>query len=187
MPKRDDVASIAQNLGQLGGVRVHDALRHASTCRGGISDGAVCRRDRNVRLGREPRVSGGALRTPWLRRREQITYQGRRIKVAPAPHTPGGPVLMWGGGSLPQRAAPAGMGSVCSPTPMCPACKKPVRQPAASTAMSRGRRCCRRALHPRCVSSPTTSTRRGMRSVRICCTTRAPTPNGTLGTRHRPA
>lgn len=31
---------------------------------------------------------------------EQVLHEGRRIRVTPRPHTPGGPTLMWGGSSL---------------------------------------------------------------------------------------
>jgi alkanesulfonate monooxygenase SsuD/methylene tetrahydromethanopterin reductase-like flavin-dependent oxidoreductase (luciferase family) len=29
-----------------------------------------------------------------------VVHDGRRIRITPRPHTPGGPMLMWGGGSL---------------------------------------------------------------------------------------
>jgi alkanesulfonate monooxygenase SsuD/methylene tetrahydromethanopterin reductase-like flavin-dependent oxidoreductase (luciferase family) len=43
---------------------------------------------------------------------EPVVHDGRRIKVAPRPHTPGGPTLMWGGASLAaaRRAARYGLG-----------------------------------------------------------------------------
>jgi alkanesulfonate monooxygenase SsuD/methylene tetrahydromethanopterin reductase-like flavin-dependent oxidoreductase (luciferase family) len=31
---------------------------------------------------------------------EKVIHDGRRIKVTPTPYTPGGPMIMWGGGSL---------------------------------------------------------------------------------------
>jgi alkanesulfonate monooxygenase SsuD/methylene tetrahydromethanopterin reductase-like flavin-dependent oxidoreductase (luciferase family) len=43
---------------------------------------------------------------------ESMVHQGRRIKVTPAPHTPGGPTLLWGGGSVAaaRRAGRYGLG-----------------------------------------------------------------------------
>ena len=42
----------------------------------------------------------------------QVVHDGRRIKVTPPPHTPGGPPLMWGGASLAaaRRAGRYGLG-----------------------------------------------------------------------------
>jgi alkanesulfonate monooxygenase SsuD/methylene tetrahydromethanopterin reductase-like flavin-dependent oxidoreductase (luciferase family) len=43
---------------------------------------------------------------------EQVVHEGRRIRVTPRPHTPGGPPLMWGGASLAaaRRAGRYGLG-----------------------------------------------------------------------------
>lgn len=43
---------------------------------------------------------------------EAVIHDGRRISVTPSPHTPGGPLLMWGGGSLAaaRRAGRYGLG-----------------------------------------------------------------------------
>jgi alkanesulfonate monooxygenase SsuD/methylene tetrahydromethanopterin reductase-like flavin-dependent oxidoreductase (luciferase family) len=43
---------------------------------------------------------------------EQVVRDGRRIKVTPSPHTPGGPALMWGGASkaAARRAGRYGLG-----------------------------------------------------------------------------
>jgi alkanesulfonate monooxygenase SsuD/methylene tetrahydromethanopterin reductase-like flavin-dependent oxidoreductase (luciferase family) len=43
---------------------------------------------------------------------EEVVHEGRRIAVTPRPVTPGGPLLMWGGGSLAaaRRAARYGLG-----------------------------------------------------------------------------
>ena len=43
---------------------------------------------------------------------EEFEYQGRRVKVTPPPHTPGGPALMLGGGvaATARRAARLGLG-----------------------------------------------------------------------------
>lgn len=43
---------------------------------------------------------------------EPFEYEGRRIQVTPAPFTPGGPPIMWGGGSIPaaRRAGRYGLG-----------------------------------------------------------------------------
>jgi alkanesulfonate monooxygenase SsuD/methylene tetrahydromethanopterin reductase-like flavin-dependent oxidoreductase (luciferase family) len=43
---------------------------------------------------------------------EELTVDGRRINVTPRPHTPGGPMLMWGGGSVAaaRRAGRYGLG-----------------------------------------------------------------------------
>ncbi|EKF21500.1 luciferase-like monooxygenase family protein [Mycolicibacterium hassiacum DSM 44199] len=47
-----------------------------------------------------------------LLRGEEVYHQGRRIRVTPPPHTPGGPTLMWGGASLAaaRRAGRYGLG-----------------------------------------------------------------------------
>lgn len=43
---------------------------------------------------------------------EPFEHEGRRIHVTPSPFTPGGPTVMWGGGSIPaaKRAARFGLG-----------------------------------------------------------------------------
>jgi alkanesulfonate monooxygenase SsuD/methylene tetrahydromethanopterin reductase-like flavin-dependent oxidoreductase (luciferase family) len=43
---------------------------------------------------------------------EEVVQDGRRIKVTPPPHTPGGPMVLWGGGSLAaaRRAGRYGLG-----------------------------------------------------------------------------
>lgn len=43
---------------------------------------------------------------------EVVVHNGRRLRVTPPPHTPGGPLLMWGGGSLAaaRRAGKYGLG-----------------------------------------------------------------------------
>jgi alkanesulfonate monooxygenase SsuD/methylene tetrahydromethanopterin reductase-like flavin-dependent oxidoreductase (luciferase family) len=43
---------------------------------------------------------------------QEVTLDGRRITVTPRPHTPGGPMLMWGGGSVAaaRRAGRYGLG-----------------------------------------------------------------------------
>jgi alkanesulfonate monooxygenase SsuD/methylene tetrahydromethanopterin reductase-like flavin-dependent oxidoreductase (luciferase family) len=43
---------------------------------------------------------------------EQVVHEGRRISVTPPPHTPGGPILMWGGASVAaaRRAGRYGLG-----------------------------------------------------------------------------
>lgn len=43
---------------------------------------------------------------------DSVAYDGRRIKLTPAPSTPGAPVMMWGGGSLAaaRRAGRYGLG-----------------------------------------------------------------------------
>jgi alkanesulfonate monooxygenase SsuD/methylene tetrahydromethanopterin reductase-like flavin-dependent oxidoreductase (luciferase family) len=43
---------------------------------------------------------------------EPFEYEGRHIHVTPAPFTPGGPAIMWGGGSIPaaRRAGRFGLG-----------------------------------------------------------------------------
>lgn len=45
---------------------------------------------------------------------EPVVHGGRRIKLSPAPYTPGGPMLMWGGGSLAaaRRAGRYGLGLI---------------------------------------------------------------------------
>jgi alkanesulfonate monooxygenase SsuD/methylene tetrahydromethanopterin reductase-like flavin-dependent oxidoreductase (luciferase family) len=54
---------------------------------------------RNIRArGRIADESVGLLRR--LLAGEQVVHQGRRIVVTPQPATPGGPTLMWGGGSV---------------------------------------------------------------------------------------
>lgn len=47
-----------------------------------------------------------------LRRGEPVVHDGRRIHVTPAPYTPGGPRIMWGGGSIAaaERAGRNGLG-----------------------------------------------------------------------------
>jgi alkanesulfonate monooxygenase SsuD/methylene tetrahydromethanopterin reductase-like flavin-dependent oxidoreductase (luciferase family) len=47
-----------------------------------------------------------------------VTYQGRRIRVTPPPHTAGGPVFMWGGASLAaaRRAGRYGLGLLANGT-----------------------------------------------------------------------
>jgi alkanesulfonate monooxygenase SsuD/methylene tetrahydromethanopterin reductase-like flavin-dependent oxidoreductase (luciferase family) len=49
------------------------------------------------------------LRTLWTG--DEVEYEGRRVRVTPLPHTPGGPPLMYGGGSevAARRAARLGM------------------------------------------------------------------------------
>ena len=49
---------------------------------------------------------------------ERVVHQGRRIKVTPSPHSPGGPLLMWGGGSLAaaRRAGKYGLGLLANAT-----------------------------------------------------------------------
>ena len=48
-----------------------------------------------------------------------MSHAGRRIKVTPPPYTPGGPVLMWGGGSLAaaRRAGRYGLGLLAQANP----------------------------------------------------------------------
>ena len=48
---------------------------------------------------------------------EEFDYQGRRVKVTPPPHTPGGPVMMLGGGvpATARRAAKLGLGVLARP------------------------------------------------------------------------
>src|SRR6188472_3490345 len=43
---------------------------------------------------------------------EEVVHDGRRMKVTPQPHTPGGPMMMWGGASLAaaRRAGRNGLG-----------------------------------------------------------------------------
>ena len=43
---------------------------------------------------------------------ETVVHEGRRIRVTPPPYTPGGPLMMWGGGSLAaaRRAGKYGLG-----------------------------------------------------------------------------
>lgn len=47
-----------------------------------------------------------------LRRGEEVEHEGRRIRITPVPHTPGGPTLLWGGASLAaaERAGRYGLG-----------------------------------------------------------------------------
>ena len=47
-----------------------------------------------------------------LRAGEPVVHEGRRIHVTPAPYTPGGPTIMWGGGSIAaaERAGRHGLG-----------------------------------------------------------------------------
>ncbi|HET6948726.1 MAG TPA: LLM class flavin-dependent oxidoreductase [Acidimicrobiales bacterium] len=47
-----------------------------------------------------------------LRTGEEVVHEGRRIRVTPAPFTPGGPDLLWGGGSIAaaDRAGRFGLG-----------------------------------------------------------------------------
>jgi alkanesulfonate monooxygenase SsuD/methylene tetrahydromethanopterin reductase-like flavin-dependent oxidoreductase (luciferase family) len=49
-----------------------------------------------------------------LRKGEPVGPEARRIRVTPGPFTPGGPTIMWGGGSLPaaRRAGRNGLGLV---------------------------------------------------------------------------
>ncbi len=51
-----------------------------------------------------------ALRQAWTG--EEFEYEGRRVRVTPTPATPGGPMLMYGGGSIAaaRRAARFGLG-----------------------------------------------------------------------------
>jgi alkanesulfonate monooxygenase SsuD/methylene tetrahydromethanopterin reductase-like flavin-dependent oxidoreductase (luciferase family) len=62
--------------------------------------------------GRRMEASLEVMQRLW--RGEEIEYEGRAVKVTPVPHTPGGPVLMMGGGSpvVARRAARFGMGMV---------------------------------------------------------------------------
>jgi alkanesulfonate monooxygenase SsuD/methylene tetrahydromethanopterin reductase-like flavin-dependent oxidoreductase (luciferase family) len=50
---------------------------------------------------------------------ETVSHDGRRIKVTPAPYTAGGPVIMWGGGSLAaaRRAGRYGLGLLAQANP----------------------------------------------------------------------
>lgn len=47
-----------------------------------------------------------------LRTGEEVEHEGRRIRVTPAPYTPGGPALLWGGASIAaaERAGRYGLG-----------------------------------------------------------------------------
>jgi alkanesulfonate monooxygenase SsuD/methylene tetrahydromethanopterin reductase-like flavin-dependent oxidoreductase (luciferase family) len=49
---------------------------------------------------------------------DEVVHQGRHIRVTPGPYTPGGPVLMWGGGSIAaaRRAGRYGLGIVAQNT-----------------------------------------------------------------------
>jgi alkanesulfonate monooxygenase SsuD/methylene tetrahydromethanopterin reductase-like flavin-dependent oxidoreductase (luciferase family) len=59
--------------------------------------------------GRRMEVCLGALRTAWTG--APFEFEGRRVQVTPTPTTPGGPVLMYGGGSVAaaRRAARFGL------------------------------------------------------------------------------
>jgi alkanesulfonate monooxygenase SsuD/methylene tetrahydromethanopterin reductase-like flavin-dependent oxidoreductase (luciferase family) len=54
-------------------------------------------------------------RASWLPG-ESVVHKGRRIKVTPSSHTPGGPALMWGGASLAaaRRAGRNGLGMLAN-------------------------------------------------------------------------
>ncbi|MHA7835899.1 MAG: LLM class flavin-dependent oxidoreductase [bacterium] len=62
--------------------------------------------------GRRMETSLEVMQRAW--RGEEFEYEGRPVKVTPLPHTPGGPLLMMGGGSpvVARRAARFGMGMV---------------------------------------------------------------------------
>lgn len=118
---------------------------------------------------------------------ETVIEDGRRITVTPRPLTPGGPGLMWGGGTLAaaRRAGRYGLGMLGNANAR--ASGRPMRRPAASTATRRAPPCFPTATPRRSCSSPTTSIGRGKRSATTCSTTCGPTPRGTPATRRRPA
>jgi alkanesulfonate monooxygenase SsuD/methylene tetrahydromethanopterin reductase-like flavin-dependent oxidoreductase (luciferase family) len=102
---------------------------------------------------------------------EPFAYQGRKIHVTPAPFTPGGPKIAWGGGSLPAARRADASASTSSPNAKTPFSATPIAPPAANMATSRKPACCRRrTIRPPC-SSPTISTRRGPTLGRISCRT----------------
>ncbi len=126
---------------------------------------------------------------PLLRRLlagETVIHDGRRITVTPRPQTPGGPLLMWGGGSVAaaRRAGRYGLGMLgnANVPGMQEAYEAACRRARAS---ARGRQCFPTATTRRLFSSPTTWTGPGRSWASICCMTREPMPSGTPATRRR--
>jgi alkanesulfonate monooxygenase SsuD/methylene tetrahydromethanopterin reductase-like flavin-dependent oxidoreductase (luciferase family) len=92
---------------------------------------------------------------------ESVVHKGRRIKVTPSSHTPGGPALMWAAPAWRRRVERAETVWACWRTVACPACRRPTRLLVASTGTNRGRCWFPSATQRRSPSSPTTSTPHG--------------------------
>jgi len=69
-----------------------------------------------------------------IRSGEPVVHDGRRIHVTPAPYTPGGPTIMWGGGSIAAAERPAATASDCRRTAASRVCARRTRRPHASPA-----------------------------------------------------
>ncbi len=103
---------------------------------------------------------------------ESFVWDGRRISVAPAPFTPGGPTLAYGGGSAAAARRAARLGVLFFPQTSDPRLTEVYDAEADRVATRPGSACPRRRVPRRRSSWPTTSTGAGGSSVRTCCTTR---------------
>ncbi len=88
---------------------------------------------------------------------EPFDHDGRRIHVTPAPHTPGGPWVAWGGGSPAAADEPGATGSTSSPSPATRRWVTPTPRKPGPTATSRACACSRPRARPPPCSWPTTS------------------------------
>ncbi len=135
--------------------------------------------------GRRMEMCLEVMREAWTG--DEFEFEGRTVRVTPRPTTPGGPPLMYGGGSkaAARRAARFGLGFLAQS--WAPGLEQTYYDECAR-ARSGARTCasCPRATPRRRSSWPTMSTARGNRSARSCCTTRGCTRRG-WATPRRPA
>ena len=97
---------------------------------------------------------------------EPFECDGRRIHVTPQPFTPGGPMVLWGGGSVAaaRRAGRFGLGFLLRAA--APTSRPSTRRRHGRRATSRGCAWSHPSTSPRSCSSPTTSTAPGTSSGR---------------------
>ena len=159
--------------------RGHGGPRHPQRWAGVVHPGAgvPARGVRALRFALSDRGRLADEKLPLLRRLlagETVVHDGRRITVTPRPQTPGGPGLMWGGGTLAaaRRAGRYGLGMLgnANVAGMREAYEAACRK---ARPHSRARRSFPTATPRRSSSLPTTSTRRGRRLGRASAARRA--------------
>ncbi|MDT5209001.1 MAG: hypothetical protein QOF67_1416 [Mycobacterium sp.] len=117
----------------------------------------------------------------------EVDFNGRHIDVTPRPHTAGGPMLMWGGGTVAaaRRAGRYGLGMLGNAN--VAGMQEAYEAGVESTDTSPARCFCPTVTPHRCASSLKTLTRRGTNLAPTCCMTREAMRSGTRTMRRQQA